>query len=59
MEVTRESGFRPSCIRLGRFIGPSTAVFVRQNGKLGIVPMNPLDKPGKTRAELGTRCFFG
>ncbi|MGC1615737.1 MAG: FecR family protein [Candidatus Acidiferrum sp.] len=25
----------------------STAVFVRQNGKLGIVPMNPLDKAGK------------
>src|ERR1700723_414132 len=26
----------------------STAVFVRQNGKLGIVPMHPLDKEGKT-----------
>lgn len=25
----------------------STAVFVRQNGKLGIVPMNPMDKGGK------------
>jgi hypothetical protein len=30
----------------------STAVFVRQNGKLGIVPMNPLDKPGKTALNL-------
>jgi hypothetical protein len=26
----------------------STAVFVRQNGQLGVVPMNPLDKPGRT-----------
>ncbi|MGB9465074.1 MAG: FecR family protein [Candidatus Acidiferrum sp.] len=26
----------------------TTAVFVRQNGKLGIVPMHPLDKAGKT-----------
>ncbi|MGB7282119.1 MAG: FecR family protein [Candidatus Acidiferrum sp.] len=30
----------------------STAVFVRQNGKLGIVPMNPLDKPGKAPLNL-------
>ena len=30
----------------------STAVFVRQNGKLGIVPMNPLDKAGKTPLNL-------
>ena len=26
----------------------TTAVFVRQNGKLAVVPMHPLDKPGKT-----------
>ncbi len=26
----------------------STAVFVRQNGKFGVVPMHPLDKEGKT-----------
>src|SRR5271154_578165 len=30
----------------------STAVFVRQNGKLGIVPMHPLDKEGKTPLNL-------
>lgn len=30
----------------------STAVFVRQNGKLGIVPMSPLDKAGKTPLNL-------
>jgi len=30
----------------------STAVFVRQNGKLGIVPMNPLDKSGKPPLNL-------
>jgi hypothetical protein len=35
----------------------STAVFVRQNGKLGIVPMNPLDKPGKTALNLEHGVF--
>lgn len=35
----------------------STAVFVRQNGKLGVVPMNPLDKPGKTPLNI-TRGVF-
>jgi hypothetical protein len=35
----------------------STAVFVRQNGKLGIVPMNPLDKPGKPPLNLGHGVF--
>jgi hypothetical protein len=31
---------------------PATAVFVRQNGKVGIVPMHPLDKEGKTPLNL-------
>ena len=35
----------------------STAVFVRQNGKLGIVPMNPLDKPGKPPLNLAHGVF--
>jgi hypothetical protein len=35
----------------------STAVFVRQNGKLGIVPMNPLDKPGKPPLNLEHGVF--
>ena len=35
----------------------STAVFVRQNGKLGIVPMNPLDKPGKTPLNMEHGVF--
>jgi hypothetical protein len=35
----------------------STAVFVRQNGKLGIVPMNPLDKPGKTPLNIEHGVF--
>jgi hypothetical protein len=35
----------------------STAVFVRQNGKLGVVPMNPLDKPGKTALNLEHGVF--
>lgn len=35
----------------------STAVFVRQNGKLGIVPMNPLDKPGRTPINLAHGIF--
>ena len=35
----------------------STAVFVRQNGKLGVVPMNPLDKPGKPPINMGHGVF--
>lgn len=35
----------------------STAVFVRQNGKLGIVPMNPLDKAGKPPLNLEHGVF--
>ena len=35
----------------------STAVFVRQNGKLGVVPMNPLDKRGKTPINLPHGVF--
>ncbi|HYL64826.1 MAG TPA: FecR family protein [Candidatus Methylomirabilis sp.] len=35
----------------------STAVFVRQNGKLGVVPMNPLDKPGGTPINLAHGVF--
>lgn len=35
----------------------STAVFVRQNGKLGIVPMNPLDKGGKAPLNLAHGVF--
>lgn len=35
----------------------STAVFVRQNGKLGIVPMNPLDKTGKSPLNLSHGVF--
>jgi len=31
---------------------PTTAVFVRQNGKVGIVPMHPLDKNGKPPLNL-------
>jgi hypothetical protein len=31
---------------------PATAVFVRQNGKVGIVPLHPLDKEGKTPLNL-------
>lgn len=30
----------------------STAVFVRQNGQLGVVPMNPMDKSGKPPLNL-------
>ena len=30
----------------------ATAVFVRQNGKLGLVPMNPQDKAGRTPINL-------
>src|SRR5580692_3294201 len=35
----------------------TTAVFVRQNGKLGLVPMNPLDKEGKTPLNLEHGVF--
>ncbi|HLZ52390.1 MAG TPA: FecR family protein [Candidatus Acidoferrum sp.] len=35
----------------------STAVFVRQNGKLGVVPMNPLDKAGKPPLNLQHGVF--
>jgi len=35
----------------------STAVFVRQNDQLGIVPMHPLDKPGATPLNLGHGVF--
>jgi hypothetical protein len=35
----------------------STAVFVRQNGKLGFVPMHPFDKAGKTPLNLERGVF--
>lgn len=35
----------------------ATAVFVRQNGKLGVVPMHPLDKEGKTPLNLEHGVF--
>jgi hypothetical protein len=35
----------------------STAMFVRQNGQLGIVPMHPLDKDGKTPLNLEHGIF--
>jgi len=35
----------------------STAVFVRQNGKLGVVPMHPLDKGGRTPLNLEHGVF--
>ena len=35
----------------------ATAVFVRQNGRLGVVPMNPLDKEGKTPLNLEHGVF--
>ena len=35
----------------------TTAVFVRQNGKLGVVPMHPLDKDGKTPLNLEHGVF--
>jgi|SRR5579859_408480 len=35
----------------------STAVFVRQNGKLGVVPMHPLDKAGKTPSNFSHGVF--
>ncbi len=35
----------------------TTAVFVKQNGKFGIVPMHPLDKDGKTPMNLEHGIF--
>jgi hypothetical protein len=35
----------------------STAVFVRQNGQLGVVPMHPLDKEGKAPLNLEHGVF--
>jgi hypothetical protein len=35
----------------------STAVFVRQNGKLGVVPRHPLDKEGKTPLNVNHGVF--
>jgi hypothetical protein len=35
----------------------TTAVFVRQNGKLGVVPVHPLDKNGKTPLNLEHGVF--
>ncbi len=35
----------------------TTAVFVRQNGRLGIVPMHPLDKQGQTPLNLEHGVF--
>lgn len=35
----------------------ATAVFVRQNGKLGVVPMHPLDEKGKTPLNLEHGVF--
>jgi hypothetical protein len=36
---------------------PATAVFVRNNGKLGLVPMHPLDEKGKTPLNFGHGVF--
>ena len=36
---------------------PATAVFVRNNGKLGMVPMHPLDEKGKTPLNFGHGVF--
>ncbi|HEV1993610.1 MAG TPA: DUF6600 domain-containing protein [Candidatus Acidoferrum sp.] len=38
---------------------PVTAVFVRQGGKNGIVPMHPLDKKGKSPLNLERGVFSG
>lgn len=35
----------------------TTAVFVRQNGKVGVVPMHPLDKGGKTPLNIEHGVF--
>jgi len=44
-------------VRPPRLFQPVTAVFVRQNGKLGIVPMHPLDEKGKTPLNLEHGVF--
>lgn len=36
---------------------PATAVFVRNNGKVGFVPMHPLDEKGKTPLNFGHGVF--
>ncbi|HEX4546081.1 MAG TPA: DUF6600 domain-containing protein, partial [Candidatus Acidoferrum sp.] len=36
---------------------PATAVFVRNNGKLGLVPMHPLDEKGKTPLNFAHGVF--
>lgn len=36
---------------------PATAVFVRSNGRLGIVPLHPLDEKGKEPLNLGNGVF--
>lgn len=36
---------------------PATAVFVRNNGKIGVVPMHPLDEKGKAPLNLGHGVF--
>jgi hypothetical protein len=36
---------------------PATAVFVKQGGKVGIVPMHPSDNPGKTPKNLERGVF--
>jgi hypothetical protein len=36
---------------------PATAVFVKQGGKLGVVPMHPSDNPGKTPKNLDHGVF--
>ncbi len=36
---------------------PATAVFVKQGGKIGVVPMHPADAPGKTPKNLDHGVF--
>ena len=38
---------------------PVTCVFVRQSGKIGVVPMHPLDQKGKTPLNLERGVFSG
>ena len=38
---------------------PVTGVFVRQSGKIGVVPMHPLDQKGKTPLNLERGVFSG
>lgn len=37
---------------------PATAVFVRNNGKVGLIPMHPLDQKGKTPLNFGHGVFW-